>query len=353
MTVVFVNSTRKWGGVKSWILDYGRALRDRGHRVVVVARSGTPFVDACRTAGLEVHPFHFGPKYNPAAIWRLGRVLRAVGAGVVVVNISRDLDVGAVAARMGRVPVVHRVGLVEDYRGTWEERLRHRWLVTRVLVPSVRMRDRLLARFSWISPSEVWSVPNAKPLEQYRPPSPGAAGTVVFGTASQLSPSKGHGYLLEAFARVAADGRPVRLRVAGTGGLERTLRERAAALGVADLVEFCGFVRDVPRFLSTLDAYVLPSLKEGFPNSLLEAVCAGLPVVATRLDGVEEMLDGRGLLCDPGDAQALGEAMGRLARDEGLRRRLGAAASELARQRYDVRKRVLDLESRLLEVARR
>ncbi len=242
MTVVFVNSTRKWGGVKSWTLDYGRALQERGHRVVVVARSGTPFVDACRAAGFEVHPFRFGPKYNPAAIRRLGRILRAVGAGVAVVNISRDLDVGAVAARMGGVPVVHRVGLVEDYRGTWEERLHHRWLVSRVLVPSSRMRDRIVARFPWISPSEVWAIPNAKFLDRYRPPRAAASDTVVFGTASQLSPSKGHGYLLEAFARVAGDGGRIRLRVAGTGGLERSLRERAAALGVADLVEFCGFV---------------------------------------------------------------------------------------------------------------
>ncbi len=99
--------------------------------------------------------------------------------------------------------------------------------------------------------------------------------------------------------------------------------------------------------------YVLPSRKEGFPNSLLEAVCAGLPVVATRLEGVEEMLDGLGLLCAPADARALGEAMGRLARDSALRQRLGAGSLELARRRYDVRKRVLDLESRLLEVARR
>lgn len=350
MNIAFVNATRKWGGVKTWTLDYGRALQERGHGIDVVAREGTPFVDACRSAGFRVHPFRFGPKYNPLAIARMVRIFRRCRPDVVVVNISKDLEIGAVAARLCGIPVVHRVGLVEDYRGTLEERWRHRWLVTRVLVPSERMRDRLLRRFPWLSPDEIWAVPNAKFLDRYPMPPEKGEGPLVFGTASQLSPSKGHEFLLEAFARLLGSGVDARLRLAGTGELEAALKARADRLRIADKVEFLGFVEDIPEFLASLSVYVLPSLKEGFPNSLLEAVCAGLPCVATRLEGVEELVGDAARLSEPGDAEALARAMADLAQDPGRRRRLGEAARRLARDRYDVRKNALVLFSRLQEI---
>lgn len=352
MIVLFVNSTRKWGGVKTWTLDYGRALAERGHRVVAAIRPGTPFEDACREAGFVVRPFRFGPKYNPVAIARMTRLVRNHRPDVAVVNISKDLEIGAVAARLCGVGVVHRVGLVEDYRGTWEERLRQRWLVDRVLVPSSVMRDRLAARFPWLSAEEVFALPNAKFLARYRPGEHRTGTDVVFGTASQFNPSKGHAILLEAVERLVRGGERIRLRLAGTGPLEGELRAKTDSMGLAGVVEFCGFLEDMPSFLASLDAYVLPSLKEGFPNSLLEALCAGLPTVATRLEGVEEMVGDAGLICARGDADALARAMDRVAADADLRRRLGGAARARAQERYDVRKNVLALEAFLGEVAR-
>lgn len=353
MKITFVNSTRKWGGVKTWTLDFGRALRQRGHRVLVVARAGTPFVEACQEANFEVRPFTFGPKYNPVAIVRMRSLLRGERPDVVVVNISRDLEVGALAAKLCGLPVVHRVGLVEDYRGTLEEKLRHRLLVDRILVPGEWMRDGLLKRFSWFRPEEIEAIPNSKQLGVPRGEPPSEHGPIVFGITSQLSPSKGHGLLLEAWERTVAGGLPVRLDIAGVGALEEQLREEVTRRGLSESVRFCGFQRDVGSFLSGLHAFVLPSLKEGFPNTLLEALCAGLPTVAYDLPGCREMLGDAGVLVPVGSVEGLAAALGQVAGSAELRGALATKARHRAEERYDLQKNVLRLESLFREVARR
>lgn len=346
----FVNFSRKWGGVRTWTLDFGGALRARGHRVVAVVRPGTPFEAACRAAGFSVHALRPGAKFSPLAVLRTARVLRQEGVDVAVVNIGRDLSVGAVAARCLRIPVVHRVGLVEDYDGTLAERLRHRLLVDAILVPADWMRGALLAALPWLRAGEVHAIPNSKPLAPLRRAERAEGAPVVLGTASQLSASKGHTLLFQA---LEAQGRTdVRLRVAATGPLDGALRAEAAERGLGGRVEFAGFQADIRSFLRTLDAFVLPSLKEGFPNALLEAMAEGLPVVAFDLEGVKEMVGEAGLLVARGDAAALAAAVGRLIGDGDLRRELGAAARRRVEERYDLAANAGRLEELLRRVAR-
>lgn len=351
LTVAFVNFTRKWGGVRTWTLDFGQALSALGHRVVTILRPGTAFEEACSASAFSVHALRPGFKYNPLAIVRIMRTLRREKADVVVVNISKDLDVGAVAAKLCSLPVVHRVGLAEDFRDTTEERWRHRFLVDRILVPSQYLRTGLLERLDWLRPAEISVIPNSKALDRYAL-APGSGGPeVVFGVTSQLSPSKGHTYLLQAMQSLVADGRTVRLRVAGTGSLEESLKAEARDRGLGRIVEFLGFQTDIPAFLATVDVYVLPSANESFSNAVLEAMASALPVVAFEAGGVPEVVGDAGVLTPPGDPTALASAMGRLAADANLRAALGGAARRRAEQRYDLKRNALTFETLLREVA--
>jgi len=163
-----------------------------------------------------------------------------------------------------------------------------------------------------------------------------SAGEILVGTVGRLDEQKGHAYLLEALARLGAV-HPVAGVFVGSGPLEARLKRLAASLGLENRVRFVGEQPETASWLGAMDVFALPSLWEGLPNSLLEAMAAGLPIVATRVDGVPEAVEdgSTALLCAPGDSQALCDRMQELVLDPDLRRGLGTAAKEAA-ARFDI-----------------
>jgi glycosyltransferase involved in cell wall biosynthesis len=154
-------------------------------------------------------------------------------------------------------------------------------------------------------------------------------------TVGRLAHMKGQRHLIDAVPGLAARFPGLAVVLLGDGSLRNALQERAAALGVAGNVVFCGHRPDARRLLAAADVFVLPSRHEGMPLAALEAMEAGLPVVATRVIGSAEVVDDgvTGALVRPGDPTALGAAVARLLADPALRRRQGAAG----RCRYEAR----------------
>ena len=178
---------------------------------------------------------------------------------------------------------------------------------------------------------------------------------IVIGYAKGLKDYYGPLVLLDAIARLRNDGVPVRLRVAGQGPLATALTRRASALGIEGAVEWLGELPDhaLPAFFGDLDLFAMPSHRESYGVAALEAAAAGVPVVASRVGGIPEVVaDGEsGLLVPPGDPAALAEALATLARDPERRRRMGAAGRSLVRERHDRSRaveRMLALYARLL-----
>ncbi len=141
---------------------------------------------------------------------------------------------------------------------------------------------------------------------------------------------------IEALTLLPAAHRPWHLDLVGDGGLRDDLQALAAALGVADRVTFHGFRRDVEAVMAHADALVMPSLHEGLPYTLLEAMSLGLPAVASDVGGLAEVLRNgeTGLLIPVGDASSLANALRRLADEPDLSRRLSTAAAQEQRTRY-------------------
>jgi glycosyltransferase involved in cell wall biosynthesis len=153
-----------------------------------------------------------------------------------------------------------------------------------------------------------------------------AAGSddLLFLTTARLDLQKGLDVLLHAAGSVGG----ARFLVAGTGDEHARLEREAAALGLGERLLFLGHRDDIPALLAATDAFVLPSLFEGTPLALLEAMAAGKPVVTSAIPGTDELVaDGEtGLLVPAGDADALAAALRRIVADPELRARLGAAA---------------------------
>jgi len=154
---------------------------------------------------------------------------------------------------------------------------------------------------------------------------------------SKLWEGKGHETLLEAFDRLRRVHPASRLVLAGDGPLRRPLEAAARALGLGDGVRFLGHRDDVPALTAQLDAATLCSAYEGMGRVVVEAMAAGVPVVASRVGGIRELVrEGRnGFLVPPGDPAALAERLGRLAADADLRRRVAAEARRSVDARFD------------------
>ena len=363
MNVAFVNSTHRWGGVKSWTLRVAGGLVSRGHRVDFYLRPGDPFVEACRGAGHQVTELSFGPDWNPVAQWRLRRALRGRPAAVAVVNVSKDIRIAGPVCRALGIPVLQRVGRTGDIRPRRRVRWEQARYVDRIVVPAESIRDDL-ARIPWMRAGDrVRVVPNGVDLDRFRPGAGAgalraelalAADVPLVITTSQIVAVKGHAVLLRAVSRLAGfDPAPV-LVLVGTGSEVEPLRALAARLGLGDRVRFPGFRRDLERVLDDATVAVLPTLDrgEGFPNCVVEFMAKGKPLIATRQAGVPEAVtDGtEGLLVPPGDEEALTAALARLLGDPGLRARLGRSARERAERDFGIELMVDRVESLLREM---
>lgn len=153
-------------------------------------------------------------------------------------------------------------------------------------------------------------------------------GPLTVGTVGNLTPKKDHDSLLRALVGLRQHVPDARLVIVGSGPREAHLRAKARELGIEDAVLLTGIRDDVPDLLPAFDLFAMSSLHEGLSIALVEALAAGLPVVATRVGGIPEVIvDERdGLLVPPSNADALADAMTRLARDPALRQRLADAA---------------------------
>jgi glycosyltransferase involved in cell wall biosynthesis len=174
----------------------------------------------------------------------------------------------------------------------------------------------------------------------------------VAGVIARLTEQKGHRFLFDALATTPALA-GTHLLVVGGGELDEDLRRRAGALGLTGRVHFLGPRRDLGNLLGAMDLFVMPSLWEGLPLSLVLAMGAGVPPVATAVAGIPEVVeDGRtGLLVAAADVPALGAALGRMVSDPAFRARVGRDARASVLPRFGVDKYVasiVDLYDRLL-----
>ncbi len=154
----------------------------------------------------------------------------------------------------------------------------------------------------------------------------------------RLSPEKGHGFLLAAFREVIATVPNACLVLVGEGPLRSCLEAQAARYGLGDHVVFAGYRDDVEAIIAASDLLVMPSLREGFGDPIIEAMALGKPVVASRVGGMLEIVrDGEtGLLVPPGDSDALAQAIIELLRDPQARERMGLVSRQVALREFSV-----------------
>jgi glycosyltransferase involved in cell wall biosynthesis len=305
-----------------------------------------PVADEIESLGWPVATLDARPGVWPSIVYRLVREFAASATSIVHTHNTKPLLYAGPAARLAGVE-----GTIHTMHGRRIARTARQGRLFRF---ASRFADRLVAvsddvrcvgRGTGLADSKTCTIHNGVDSERFRLVGPRAGGPAVF--VGRLSPEKDLATLLRAVAIVAREVPSYRLVIAGSGPSERETRELARAIGIGGNVEFLGAVRDVPEVLARASVFVLSSITEGLPLAALEAMCCGLPVVATIVGGVPEAVaDGvSGLLVPPAQPALLAEGLLAIARDPERSRAMGLAGHEQVVQRFDVRSMVSRYEA--------
>jgi glycosyltransferase involved in cell wall biosynthesis len=349
------------GGAQTYVAQLLPALAAE-FDVVVGAHGDGPLRDAVRDAGVRFAPLrHLRRDLHPArdllGLIELVALIRRERPDIVHVNSSKAGFLGRLAALAAGTPV--RVYTVHGwafkaYDGwsaalyRWADRLMSPLTTVTICVSQTERAAGLVARTCRAERTLV--IPNAIDVESApRARLDGAPPRIV--TVGRLAAPKDPLTLIRALP--ALEPRPYSLAFIGDGRERGAVEQELRASGVGHRVTLLGDRRDVPELLAAADVFVLSSRSEGAPLSILEAMAAGLPVVASDVGGVGELVvDGEtGLIVPPGDPARLAQALARMLEDGALRERLGAAGRARARERFDLaalRAAHLDLYERAL-----
>jgi glycosyltransferase involved in cell wall biosynthesis len=321
MNILFINSIgkMKFGGGEKWMLTAAIGLKNKGHTVFVGGKKKSLFLKTVSENGIELFPVNIGADLGPLATWRIARFLKHHNIQVLICNLNKDVRVAGLAARLVHTPLVlarHGVLLCGN---KWKHKITLTRLTDGIITNTRTIRDIYLG-YGWFDESFIQVIYNgvddlAGVLEyDFKARHPDKK--IIF-SAGRLAEQKGFGFLVEA-ARILAEQRDdLVFLVAGRGKLDKSLKRKVIKAGLADSFYFIGYIADIGSRLKGCDLFILPSLFEGMPNAIMEAMAAGKAVVATDVNGARElMVPGEtGLIVPPRDPEALAEAITRLIDD--------------------------------------
>jgi glycosyltransferase involved in cell wall biosynthesis len=357
LSIALFMSTFEAGGTERQMIELIRRL-DRSRWSIHVAsfRSRGQWFDRVAEAAESLAVFPTTSLYRTstaAAAWRFGRWCRNVGISVVhAAELPANIFALPAAALAGvPVRVANRREINPDKSALQIAAQRIAYGCAHVIVANSQAAAARL-RSEHVPGASIRIVPNGIDLDRFGQDRHSSAAPRRVLVVANLRPEKGHDVLLDAAPIILRQFPDARFEIVGDGPEREFLVARASTLGVADAFSFSGHCDDVAERLRAGDVFVLPSRSEAFPNAVLEAMAAGLPVVASGVGGLLELVTDQatGLLVPPGDARALANAICRLMADPPLAHRLGAAARAEVHGRYSFDRMVAAFEQIYLDL---
>ncbi|MBW3611441.1 MAG: glycosyltransferase [Actinobacteria bacterium] len=315
---------------------------------------------------VPVHCLGGGSPWDIGVVLRLRRLLRALEIDVLDAHLAYSGVIGRVAARTAHTPAViyteHNLAVQRrlssfQFLSFMANVATFGWSDMVVTVSRDGFRD--VSRFCR-GRAPVRLIYNGIPLDTFdrrRVEPDRSVFSVpdhhkVVGHMATFTTKKNQADLLRAAKLVLDENPDVTFVLVGKGHLQPYLEQLAHELGIGDRVMFPGFVTNPHEVLASFDIFALSSLYEGLPTVVIEAMASGVPVVATSVGGTAEIInhDHDGVLVPPGDPQALARGMLRLLGDDALRAEMGKRAEISARSKFDIRRRVQEVERAYDEV---
>lgn len=257
---------------------------------------------------------------------------------------------GRIAARLAGVPVIiaSEHNIYKDKQKRIGRRMINRFLsgITDKFIAVSEAVKRDIMLYDKIDSSKILVMHNGVDTQRFSPDGKFSnirekflikEGSIVLGFVGRLVISKGLEYLIDAISLIKDDYN-IKLFIVGDGSLLNELKQKAKKNHIFNRIIFAGERRDIPDILSSIDIFVMPSIKEGLPNSLLEAMSMGKPVIATEIGGIPEIVKNRfnGILVPSRDPRALATAIKELIDDSQLAAKLGEAARNFMLNNFSI-----------------
>lgn len=339
------------GGAESVLVELAGVAATAGLELTVVALSPatrSTHADALRDRGVPVVELDL-PRWDPRAVPQAVAALRAFGPQLVHTHLKHADIVGGVAGPVLGVPVVSTLHVVEDapagavgrFKRSAGLAVRRRAAARTIALSSAQHRwyqeltgsaDRVVVLPNGVADP---GIPDPAESRRVRAELGVRAGQPLVVTASLMRPEKGHRLLLDAVSRLPADVHPF-VALAGDGELRGELQARVDAdPALRQRVHLLGYRGDVPRLLGAADLVLHPSLADALPTTVMQGLAVGVPVLATDVGGIPDIVgDAAGVLV-PTDPDALAAALTRLLADDVSRARMGAAGRARFLDRFE------------------
>lgn len=340
--ILYVITELDVGGAEKALYELATRVSRHAFAPQVASLDGLgPIGEALRQGGVPVHPLAARGKWDLRVLWRLRRLTRE--ADIVhsfLFHANMAARIAAIGTGVTAVVASARVAERSRPRRRSLECRTHRLVDAQVCV-STGVRDFYAA--GGFPREKLVIIPNGVEVKRFAGRDPAfkerlgiAPATPLVATIGRLHEQKGIAGFIRAAASIGHTRPECRFLIVGSGPLEAELRALAKQFHVEGHLTFLGYCDDIPAVLRASDVFVLPSLWEGMPNAVLEAMAAGVPVVATRVEGTVDLIEHEqtGLLVMPRDIPGLVSSILRILDEPPLAARLGEAAQERVRAHF-------------------
>jgi len=349
MSFLFVDTERVWRGGQDQLLTLLRGLILHGHRLHLVCHPKTLLEERARAAGVTVHPLAIRSELGVTAFIRMLAILAQVRPDILAFNTPRPILPGNLASFCIGVKVrliFRRVNF--PLRKNFVTRLKSNRGIDCIVTVSESIRQQL--QVDGVQGSRIRTIyegmdltpfPKRDAPRQRRPGEP-----MVFGTIAYFSPEKGLRHLVEAASLIPDVHSRMRFVLVGDGACRHDLEAQVRERGLEDCFHFAGFQKLPAPYLSSFDCFVLPSLSEGLSSAILSAMAASLPVIATNVGGIPELIrhEENGLLVPPADPVALAQAIQHIGDDADLAFQMGRQGRLRAENQFTLQRMILQFE---------
>ena len=358
MRIVHIIKVTRISGAERHLLYLLDGLRKRdidARLIILVERDGPmdEMMDRAAERDIPITRLPIGRDYDLPLLWRLRRALRKIKPDIAHTHLIHADLFGCFAAKIAGVPAIVSSRHLDDafrYRARWRRIHRRLW---RMFDAGIAISDamkqfaleiegappekisvvRYGMEYRWLRDEDINSA-----RQRLRAELNLESDTQLLGMACRLVEQKGIPYALEALRRIRSDFPRVHLAIAGDGEKAEELRRLSSMLGIADRVHWLGWRADAADLMAAFDVFLLPSLHEGFGLVLLEAMSRRVPIVASRVGAIPEVVvDGEtGILVEPRNVDQLAAAMTRLLNDRALRKYMGLLGAARLEERFSI-----------------